>query len=62
VAMMTLGPEPGAFGKISGFDIFLGAVGCVLVVLFVGHTVGVARRLAKIDPASGRQAASHPVP
>lgn len=52
VAMMVLGPAPGMFGLISGFDLFLGAVGCILLMLFIKHTVGVARRLAKLDPAS----------
>lgn len=58
VAMMILGPKPGIFGMVSGFDIFLGTVSCVLVILFVKHTVGVARRLAKLDPAAHRQEAS----
>jgi phosphatidylglycerophosphate synthase len=51
VAMMLLGPNPGMFGAVSGFDLFLGAVGCTLFLLFISHTVGVARRLAKLDPA-----------
>jgi phosphatidylglycerophosphate synthase len=54
VAMMILGPNPGAFGQVSGFDLFLGTVACLLILLFIGHTIGVARRLAKTDPASSR--------
>ena len=54
VAMMILGPQPGAFAPISGFDLFLGTVGGILVLLFLGHTVGVARRLAKTDPRPGQ--------
>jgi phosphatidylglycerophosphate synthase len=52
VAMILLGPAPGMFGPVSGFDLFLGTVGFALYLLFIWHTVGVARRLAKMDPAS----------
>lgn len=61
-AMMILGPEPGAFGPVSGFDLFLGTVGGILILLFIGHTVGVARRLAKVDPAPSDQGASRRTP
>ena len=46
VAMLTLGSGPGFFGKTSGFDIFVGTVGVMLIILFVGQTLVTARRLA----------------
>lgn len=45
-AMMTLGKAPGLFGPISGFDLFVGGVGALLVVLFAVQTLVTARRLA----------------
>jgi len=48
-AMMTLGKAPGLFGQVSGFDIFVGAVGALLVVLFTVQTLVTARRLAQRD-------------
>ena len=47
VMMMVLGTEPGIFGRISGFDIFVGTVGAILIVLFAGQTFVTGRRLAK---------------
>ena len=47
VMMMVLGTEPGIFGRISGFDIFVGTVGAILIVLFAGQTFITGRRLAK---------------
>lgn len=49
VMMMVLGDDPGVFGAISGFDIFVGAVGALLIVLFATQTFVTGRRLAKID-------------
>lgn len=46
IMMMILGAGPGLFGIISGFDLFVGAVGSVLVVLFVVQTLITGRRLA----------------
>jgi phosphatidylglycerophosphate synthase len=46
IMMMILGPGPGLFGIISGFDLFVGVVGSVLVVLFVVQTLITGRRLA----------------
>lgn len=46
-AMMGLGKDPGLFGRVSGFDIFVGSVGALLVVLFAVQTLVTARRLAK---------------
>lgn len=47
--MMILGPGPGLFGAISGFDVFVGLVGVVLVALFLSQTLITGRRLAKLD-------------
>jgi phosphatidylglycerophosphate synthase len=47
VMMMVLGTEPGIFGRMSGFDIFVGTVGAILIVLFAGQTFVTGRRLAK---------------
>lgn len=50
VMMMVLGTAPGVFGTISGFDVFVGTVGGVLILLFVGQTLLTGRRLARMDP------------
>lgn len=47
--MMILGTAPGLFGAISGFDVFVGVAGFVLIVLFIGQTLITGRRLAQID-------------
>jgi phosphatidylglycerophosphate synthase len=44
--MMILGSGPGWFGAVSGFDVFVGVVGLILVVLFVAQTWITGRRLA----------------
>jgi len=49
LAMLLLGSAPGTFGTVSGFDLFVGAVGSILVILFVIQTFVTARRLAAID-------------
>ncbi|QZP08999.1 CDP-alcohol phosphatidyltransferase family protein [Caenibius sp. WL] len=46
--MMILGATPGIFGKISGFDIFVGTVGGILLLLFAIQTFVTGRRLAKM--------------
>jgi phosphatidylglycerophosphate synthase len=46
LAMLFLGPAAGLFGLVSGFDLFVGIVGVVLIILFVGQTVVMGRRLA----------------
>lgn len=46
IMMMVLGAGPGLFGVVSGFDVFVGAVGSFLVVLFIGQTLITGRRLA----------------
>lgn len=50
-AMLFLGHAPGIFGKISGFDIFVGLVSLVLVLLFFIQSVVTARRLAAQEPS-----------
>ncbi|MBH1998484.1 MAG: CDP-alcohol phosphatidyltransferase family protein [Sphingomonadaceae bacterium] len=49
LAMMMLGYAPGIFGPISGFDLFVGIVGGILVLLFVIQTLSTAKRLAAVD-------------
>lgn len=51
LAMMLFGPGRALFGALSGFDLFVGAVGSVLIILFVVHTISTARHLAKLDVA-----------
>ena len=46
VAMMVLGSGPGLFGSISGFDLFVGAIGALLMTLFIVQTLITGRRLA----------------
>jgi phosphatidylglycerophosphate synthase len=46
-AMMILGAGPGLFGSISGFDIFVGAIGALLMTLFIVQTLVTGRRLAR---------------
>ena len=47
IAMMALGSGPGLFGAISGFDLFVGAIGGLLMTLFVAQTLITGRRLAR---------------
>ena len=47
IAMMVLGTGPGLFGAISGFDIFVGGIGALLMTLFVVQTLVTGRRLAR---------------
>ncbi len=51
LAMMVFGAGPGWFGSISGFDMFIGVVGGVLITLFVKQTAVTARRLAVEEPS-----------
>lgn len=46
IMMMVLGAGPGLFGAISGFDLFVGAIGALLMTLFIIQTVITGRRLA----------------
>ncbi|WP_448663517.1 CDP-alcohol phosphatidyltransferase family protein [Sphingomonas sp. CJ20] len=45
-AMMARGPQPEWFGEISGYDLFVGAVGTLFIVLFVIQTMVTGKRLA----------------
>ena len=49
LAMFLLGSAPGMFGRISGFDLFVGIVAGILVILFAIQSWTVARRLAAVD-------------
>ncbi|MGO4166610.1 CDP-alcohol phosphatidyltransferase-like enzyme [Novosphingobium sp. PhB57] len=44
--MMLLGTGRGLFGMVSGFDLFVGSVGAILMVLFVVQTLVTGKRLA----------------
>ncbi len=46
VMMMVLGSGRGVFGAVSGFDVFVGLVGSILMILFVVQTLITGRRLA----------------
>lgn len=46
LAMLALGTGPGIFGSVSGFDIFIGSVAALLILLFVVQTTVTARRIA----------------
>lgn len=47
--MMVLGAGPGLFGALSGFDVFVGAVGLILILLFVIQTLVTGKRLARAE-------------
>lgn len=47
--MMVLGTEPGLFGDISGFDLFVGVVGVILIVIFIVETIVTGRQLARAE-------------
>ncbi len=49
LAMMALGPAPGIFAPVSGFDLFLGTFGALFILLFVIQTLATARRLAALE-------------
>jgi phosphatidylglycerophosphate synthase len=51
-AMLVLGPSAGAFGRLSGFDLFVGGVGALLIALFVSQTLITARSLARLETGS----------
>lgn len=50
LAMILLGPAPGRFGAISGFDLIMGVAAAILIGLFLTQTISVARRLNRLDP------------
>ena len=47
VAMYVLGQSGPRFESLSVFDAFVGAVGTILIILFIVQTVSLARRLLK---------------
>lgn len=49
VMMMALGSGPGIFGALSGFDVFVGAAGMILILLFIIQTITTGRRLAQAE-------------
>ncbi len=51
LAMLAFGDGPGWFGAVSGFDLFVGTVGAILILLFVVQTAVTSRRLASEEPA-----------
>ena len=52
IAMMVLGHEgQGVFGAVSGFDVFVGFAGVVMIALFVKETLTTARRLGVEEPS-----------
>ncbi len=50
LAMIAAGSEKAIFGMFTWFDVFVGAVGCLLILLFVLQTLATARRLAVDEP------------
>ena len=50
LAMIVLGPTP-LIGVFTGFDMFVGAVGVLLICLFAVQTASTARKLALEEPA-----------
>lgn len=50
LAMMAFGTGPGLFGRVSGFDLFVGFAGGLLIALFIYQTAVTARRLAIEEP------------
>lgn len=60
VAMMVFGSTgKGWFGPVSGFDIFTGVCGMVMIVLFAHQTWVTARRLALEEPSRNQEWRKH---
>lgn len=55
VAMLIAGPEHPIIWALNVFDLFVGSVGLLLIVLFVVQTASTARRLAKEEPPAHRR-------
>lgn len=55
IAMKTFGFGPGWFGQVSGFDVFVGSVGILLITLFAWQTLRTAARLAKEEPSRNEE-------
>lgn len=50
LAMIAAGSHPVLFDTFTWFDLFVGAIGTLLIVLFVLQTIATARRLAVDEP------------
>ncbi|WP_305096070.1 CDP-alcohol phosphatidyltransferase family protein [Croceibacterium aestuarii] len=50
LAMMAFGSQPALFGILTWFDVLVGGIGSLLIVLFVLQTAITARRLARDEP------------
>ncbi|MBM0168607.1 CDP-alcohol phosphatidyltransferase family protein [Altererythrobacter sp. C41] len=55
LAMLIAGQEHPIIWQLNGFDLFVGGVGLLLIVLFVLQTASTARRLAKEEPPVRRR-------
>ena len=56
LAMMGFGASgPGWFGEVSGFDLFTGICGVVMIALFTQATFSTARRLAGEEPSRNHE-------
>lgn len=49
IMMMVLGSGRGLFGTWSGFDILVGTIGAVLILLFIGQTLIIGRKLSAAE-------------
>lgn len=54
IAMMVLGPRSRMFAPYSGFDLFVGGVGILLILLFVVQTLLTARRLVRQEGGASK--------
>ncbi len=61
LAMIGFGTGPGIYGRVNGFDLFVGGVGCSLIVLFAVQTWVTARRLAVQEPSRNAEWADRQV-
>ena len=50
LAMIAAGSQNALLGMFTWFDVFVGAVGCLLILLFILQTWTTARRLAVDEP------------
>lgn len=55
LAMLIAGPEHPIIWQLNVFDLFVGAAGVLLIVLFATQTASTARRLAKEEPPAHRR-------
>jgi len=49
IMMMVLGSDRGIFGATSGFDVFVGVIGSILMILFLVQTLITGKRLAGVS-------------